>query len=110
MTKIEEFWKYENSKMLCKTFEYVHFQGWGKLLVNMVQFLATGNPLKIMKNAFYFTSNTFSFCKISKWLPWLLAHVWKRFDYKKKVNFKIYDVTTLLTNGFNKRITQYLKK
>ena len=44
----------------------------------------------MMKNAFYF------------FLKALLK--------KDKVNFKIYDVTTWLTNNFNTHIDQYFKK
>ena len=31
-------------------------------------------------------------------------------DWKDKVNFKIYDVTTWLTNNYNTHIAQYLAK
>ena len=37
--------------------------------------------------------------------------IWKkRLDWKDKVNFKIHDVTTWLTNNCNTHIVQYLKK
>ena len=38
------------------------------------------------------------FFKIFKFLPCLLGHTEKKLDWKEKVNFKIYDVTTWLTN------------
>ena len=34
----------------------------------------------------------------------------KRFDYKNKVNFKTYDVTTKLKNNGNTHTVQYLMK
>ena len=34
----------------------------------------------------------------------------KRLDLKDKVNFKIHDVTTWLTNNYNTHIAQYLTK
>ena len=49
------------------------------------QFLAPESPLKMMKNAFYFTSFFFSnFC----------LDVAKQLDWKDKATFKIYDITT----------------
>ena len=39
----------------------------------------------------------------------MFGHVEKRLDYKDKVNFKIYDAATWLTNNYNKHIAQYLK-
>ena len=64
----------------------------------------------MMKIAFYFTFKTLLVVKIFKFLSWIFGHVEKRFDQKDKVNFKIYDVTTWLTNSYNKYIAQYLKK
>ena len=50
--------------------------------------------LKIMKNAkSSFRSQDFYIFVLT------FAHVGKRRDYKGKVNFKIYDVTTWLTNN-----------
>ena len=58
--------------------------------------LATESPLKMMKNAFYFTLKALFVLKIFKFLPWLYGgHVEKRLD-QKEVDFKIYDVTTWL--------------
>ena len=51
-----------------------------------------------------------SFLKIFNFLSLLFGHVEKRRDYKDKVDFKIYDVTTWLTNNCNARTVQYLKK
>ena len=56
------------------------------------QFLATESSLKMMKNAFYFTSKALFVLKIFK------------------VNFKFYDVTAWLTNICNTHIAQYLEK
>ena len=38
-------------------------------LSGLRQFLATGSPLKMMKNAFYFTSKALFVLKILKFLP-----------------------------------------
>ena len=62
--------------------------------------LANESPLKMMKNAFYFTS---------KALFGLVGHVAKRLDKKDKFNFKFYDVTAWLTNNCNTHIAQYLE-
>ena len=49
-------------------------------LFGLRQFLATESPLKMIKNAFYFTSKAFSILKIFKILSWLFGHVLKRLD------------------------------
>ena len=49
-------------------------------LSDLRRFLATERPLKMMKNAFYFTSKAFSVLKIFKFLSWLFGHVSKRLD------------------------------
>ena len=64
-------------------------------------------PLKMMKNAFYFTSNALFNVKIFKFLSWLFGHVAKRLDKKDEINFKFYDVAAWLTNNCNTRIAQY---
>ena len=46
----------------------------------------------------------------SRHLNFCLDHVEKQLDYKDEANFKIYDVTTWLTNNYNKYIVQYLTK
>ena len=47
---------------------------------------------------------------IFKFLFWHFGHVKKWFDYKAKVNFKIYDTINWEINYYNIHITQYLKK
>ena len=51
-----------------------------------------------------------SLLKIFKFLSWLFGPIEKRLDLKTKVNFKIYYVTTWLTNNCNTNISQYLKE
>ena len=63
-----------------------------------------------MKNVFYFTLKALFVLKMFKFLLTLFGHAKKRLDYKGKVNFKIYDITTWLTNFSNAHIDQYLKK
>ena len=60
--------------------------------------LATENPLKIMKNAFFILEALFVLKKF------------KQLDYKDKINFKIYDVTTWETSNCNTHIVQCLNK
>ena len=59
----------------------------------MKQFLATESPLKLMRNAFYFTLEALFILKIVKFLSLLLGNIEKQLDSKDKVNFNIYDVT-----------------
>ena len=60
-----------------------------------------------MKNAFYIIlKDLFAL----KFLSWLFDDFEKRLDQKNKVNFKLYDVTTWLTNNCNTYIVQYLTK
>ena len=49
-------------------------------LSGLRQFWAIENPLKIIKNAFYFTSKALFVLKIFKFLSWLFGHVAKRLD------------------------------
>ena len=49
-------------------------------LSGLRQFLATGSPLKMMKNAFYFTLKALSNLKIFKLLSSICGHVEKRLD------------------------------
>ena len=58
-----------------------------------------------MKNAFYFTLKALSVLKIFKFLSWLFGHAEKRLDEKGKINFKIYDVATWLTNNCKHMLT-----
>ena len=60
------------------------------------------------KNAFYFTSKALLLLKIFKFLSLIFGHVEsntfghiEQLDWKDKVNFKIYDITTWWTNNFN---------
>ena len=70
----------------------------------------------MMKNAFYFFLNVLFVLKILKFELWsflpldFLVIESKRLDQKDKVNFKIFDVTTWLTNNYNTHIAQYLTK
>ena len=79
-------------------------------LLGLRLFLAIESPLKIMKNAFYFTLKALFVLKIFKFLSWLFGHVAKRLDQKDKVNFEFYDVTAWLINNYNTHIDQYLEK
>ena len=56
----------------------VHSQVWDN-------FLATESPLKMMKNAFYFTLKALFVFKIFKFLSWscLFGYITKRLDKKK---------------------------
>ena len=62
----------------------------------------------MMKNAFYFILKALFVLKIFKRLSWLFGRAEKRFDWKDKVSFEIYDVTTYLTNNNNKLTAEYL--
>ena len=79
-------------------------------LSGLRQFLTAESPLKVMTNAFYFTSTALFILKIFKFLSRLFDHVAKRLDKKDKVNFKFYDVPAWLSNNFNTHIAQYLEK
>ena len=54
-----------------------------------------------MKNAFYFTSKALSVSVYLSFCHDFLVMQKKRLDKNDKVNFKIYDVTTWLTNNCN---------
>ena len=79
-------------------------------LSGLRQFLATENPLKMIKNTFYLTLKALLVLNTFKFLSWLFGHVEKWLDLKDKVSFKIYDVTTWKTNSCNTHINQYLEK
>ena len=49
-------------------------------LSGLRQFLATESPLKLMKNAFYFTLKALFVLKVSKFLSRLLGPIEKRLD------------------------------
>ena len=69
--------KYENSKDAIRG-----------TLSGLRQFLAAESPLKMTKNAFYFTSKVLFVLKIVKFFSSLFCHVAKRLAEKDKVNFK----------------------
>ena len=79
-------------------------------LPGLIKFLAIESSLKMMKNAFYFTSKARFVLKIFKFLSSLFDHVIKQLDQKDKVNLKFCDVTTWLTNNCNTHIAQYLER
>ena len=64
--------------------------------------------LKMMVNAFYFILKALFILKIFKSVLTFWSCREKQLDYKDKVNFKIYDVTTWLINNYNTHIAQYL--
>ena len=74
------------------------------------QFLATENPLRIMKNAFYFTLKAVSIINTFKFCSEFFDDVEKPFDKKTEVNFKLYDVTKWETNNYSIHIAPHLKK
>ena len=74
------------------------------------QFLTNENPLKMMKNAFYFMLKALFVLGIITFLSWLFGYAEKRVDMKTTVNFKTRDVTDWTTDNYNTHITQYLKK
>ena len=73
------------------------------------QFWAAESPLKVMTNAFYFTSKALFVFKMYKFLSWLFGQVTKLLDKKDKINFKFYNVTAWLTNNCNIHNAQYLE-
>ena len=59
--------------------DFFSFKG---ALSGLIQFLATESPLKMAKNAFYFTSKALFVLKILKFLSWLFGCVAKWLDKK----------------------------
>ena len=59
-----------------------------------------------MKNAFYFILKALFVFKIFNFFIVTFWSSRKWLDWKYKVNFKIHDVTTWLTNNWNAHITQ----
>ena len=54
-------------------------------LSDLTPFLAAENPLKMMKNVFFFfTSKTLFVFKIFKFLSWVFGHIAKRIEKKEK--------------------------
>ena len=78
-------------------------------LSGLRQFLAIESPLKMMKNAIYFNSNTLFVLKIFKFLSRLFGHVAKGLDWKGTINFEIHHITARLTNNCNTHIVQYIE-
>ena len=63
----------------------------------------------MMKKDFYFILKALLVLKIVKCFSWLFVHIEKnRLDLKAKVNFKIHDVITWLTNNCNTHVVQCL--
>ena len=79
-------------------------------LSDLRQFLATKNPLKMLKNAFYFTLKALFVLEIFKFLFWLFGHVGKLLDMKTNEKFKPYAVTNWETNNYNTHTARYFKK
>ena len=79
-------------------------------LLGLKRFLATESALKMMKNAFYFTSKALFVLKIFKILSWHFGHAAKRLAKKVKISFKFYDVTAWFINNCNTHVVQYLEK
>ena len=76
-----------------------------KLVICFIQ-----SSLKNDQKCFLFDLKNFSFM-IFKFLSSLFVIMLKeRLDQKDKVNFKIHDITTWLTNNYNTYITLYLAK
>ena len=70
------------------------------------QFLTIESPLKMTKNAFYFTLKALFVFEIFTFLSSLFGYVEKRLDKKAKANFKIYyHVTNWTTDIYNTQIT-----
>ena len=81
-------WDHDLKKEIRVLVKVLVFKG---ALSGQRQFLAAESPLKMIKNAFYFTSKALFVLKIFKFLSWLFGHVAKRLDKKDKVNFKFYN-------------------
>ena len=70
------------------------------------QFLATENRRRLKKNTFYFIFKALVVIKMFKFLSWLFGHIEKMVWLKEKINFKINNVPTWLTNNYNITITK----
>ena len=62
----------------CLFFYVIHYLK--DALSGLKQFLENASPLKMMKNAFYFTLKTLFVLKISKFLSLLFGHLQKQLD------------------------------
>ena len=113
-----ETWPY-NTKFSFKNFGTIHYpHTWDLTSLNLLngtfsglrQFFETEIPLKMIINAFYFTSKALFVLKIFKFFSWLFDGVAKWPDKKDEVNSKFCDVTGCLTNNRNTHIAQYFNK
>ena len=100
VTDIGKLWKRQ---------DHLKRNGFTKV-ISIHQIFATESPLKMMKNAFYFTLKAIFVFKIFKFLFRLFGHVENGLIRKKMVNFKTYDVIAWETNNCNAHIAQYPKK
>ena len=78
-----DFWKCEFDTDVKKEHYYHHDGkklGFKGALSDLRQFLETERPLKMMNNAFYFTSKAVYVLKTFKFLSWLSDHVSKLID------------------------------
>ena len=67
--------------LMCLSPFDVNWISWVKgVLWDLRQCLATGSPVKLMKNAFYYTLKALFVLKIFKLLSWVFGHVGKRLD------------------------------
>ena len=65
----------------------------------------------MMKNSFYFMSESLFVLEMFTFLSRPFGYVEKRLDKKAKTNFEIYNVTAKWTaSNYNTHIAQYLKK
>ena len=96
-------------RLVSKIFAFRTEKNFKSAVSGLRQFLAIKNPLKMMKNAFYFTSKTLFIVKVLNFLSWFFGHVAKQLDWNDKVNIKFYDFTAWLTNNCNTYVAQYLK-
>ena len=64
----------------------------------------------MMKVVFYFNLKSSSHSQDIDFFLDFLVMQQKRLDEKDKINFKIYDVPTWLTNNYNTHIAQYFTK
>ena len=67
-------------KNLFRSLRTYTLKNFNAALSRLRQFLATENPFKMMKNAFYFALKALFVLKIFKFLFWLFGYVEKRFD------------------------------
>ena len=70
-------------------------------LSGLRQFLTIKNPLKMMKNAFYFMLKALFFLEIPTFLSWIFGCAEKRLDVKVLVDFKVYGVINWITINHN---------